>query len=61
MKKLTMILAALITAILLQGCGTSGAMPGSVSGSTTDVASSGTDQAPTITYMGFAVVQQDGG
>lgn len=61
MKKLTMLLAALFTAIMLTGCGGAGAVPGGSipTGSLANTGSSGTDVAPTITYMGFAVVTQN--
>lgn len=62
MKKLKLTLAALLAASLLQGCGTSGAVPGTDSpGSTLGSGAAGTDVVPTITYMGFAVVQQGTG
>jgi len=62
MKKLTLLLAALFTALILTGCGGAGAVPGTgtPTGSLDNTGSSGTDVAPTITYMGFAVVTQDG-
>lgn len=63
MKKLIMLLAALFTAVILTGCGAgAAAVPGSSvpTGSLANTGSNGTDVAPTITYMGFAVVTQDG-
>lgn len=63
MKKLTMILAALLMTVLLQGCGGGSAAPAGngASDTTLSTGSSGTGVAPTTTFTGFAVVQVDGG
>lgn len=63
MRKLIVLVAALLMTALLQGCGTAGDTPGN--GGTGDIPLSGSsgssgDAAPTITFTGFTVVQVDG-
>ena len=61
MRKLIVLMTALLMAALLQGCGTGSAGMDAGSGAKDDaVSTTDSSAAPTITFTGFAVVQVDG-